>query len=183
MSVNNDNSTVNCSHTTCYRNLSDNTNWLSYLALNKTQKPQFNVSEIITTFRSLFRFWNKLHFSGPSSPIWRNLARLVWESVGDMVARGSAKVRRILAYLFDSEAREVNPWLRDDIRVAAKTLKYAFEGESDPFRLAFVSYFGTHPEKAVPYWQERAAKTEAWGNPKKPVQAVEVEQAKKAGAQ
>ena len=171
MSLVYDNSALSSGRNIRYRNLSDNGNPSNGLTPSKS---------------TLFCSRNKLHFGGPSSPIWRNLEQLVWEPIGEMVLRGSAKVRRILAYLFDSEAREVNPWLRDDLRVAANTLRYAHQGEADPFRLAFVSYFGTHPERAVPYWQERAAKTESWGNPKKPVRSdkpAEQVREKAAGAE
>ena len=129
-----------------------------------------------------FHFRNKLHFSGPSSPLLPNLVRLVWERIGEMVARGAAKVRRIIAYLFEAEKRESNPWLRDDLRVARSTLQYAHQGDPDPSRIAFVSYFGTQPEKAITYWQERERQTQAYLNPKKPAQSVEVEKAREKAA-
>jgi len=95
-------------------------------------------------------------------------------------------VEHVLLYLAAAEAKESDPWLQDDIRVAYKTCVNAQAGMSDPWIQAFCSYFGKHPKKAIPLWAERAAKREALLgpglteiSPKKPNQSVRLPQKRK----
>ena len=148
------------------------------ITIRPTYVPQSDKSRILRKVASFFA--DRHHVGGPYSPLWRNLTHLsqLWELVERLAARGAAKVARVIAYLFQLEQKEIDPWLRDDLRIAANTVKYAHEGQERPFHLAFSLYFGKQPEKAVRIWQERDRQTQAYLNPKKPVQKVaEVETA------
>lgn len=95
------------------------------------------------------------------------------------------RVWRVLEYLAKAELRESDVWLRDDIRVAYKTVVNASLGMSDPWIQAFCSYYGRHPRRAIPFWLEREAQREEkvgpgmTASPKKPVQSVRLPQNKK----
>jgi len=57
---------------------------------------------------------------------------------------------RVLARLEQSENREPNPWLRDDIRIAWIATLYASQGNSQPFIDASYRVLGLHPDKVWP---------------------------------
>jgi len=57
------------------------------------------------------------------------------------------QVERILAYLAIAEAREIDPWLRDDLRIAWLTVLYAARAYSQPFILATYRVLGIHPDR------------------------------------
>lgn len=71
------------------------------------------------------------------------------------------KCVHILAYLERAESIEVQPWQRDDLRVAWKTVLYAAQGHPDPWGYAFWSYYGKTWEKALAEWAKRDRSTEA----------------------
>lgn len=76
------------------------------------------------------------------------------------VQRGKISNRvseRVLCRIAQAEAREPDPWIRDDYRVAWLTVLRASEGCPDPFGLAFWGYYGTSWQRAVKFWQERTA--------------------------
>jgi hypothetical protein len=92
---------------------------------------------------------------------------------------------RIIARLFEAEGKEHNAHLRDDYRIASKTVYNCAHGIRDPWRYAFWTTFGKIPEKLIPLFAEQAdrnrkaiaanaALLEALtrGSPKKPVQSV-----------
>lgn len=89
--------------------------------------------------------------------------------------------RRILSRLAQAEAREPDPWLRDDLQVARLTVLYAASGEAvccSPQVLASYAVLGLHPEKV---WPAIEARRKALGPfdvigapPKKPAQSVKL---------
>jgi hypothetical protein len=61
--------------------------------------------------------------------------------------------RRILSRLIDAEAKEPDPWLRDDLRIARLTVAHAARGDAaslPPHVLASWEVLGLHPEKVWP---------------------------------
>ena len=78
---------------------------------------------------------------------------------------------RVLAYLADAEAREPQPWFRDDIRISWLTVLHCAEGIADPWRFAFWQYLGATPEKIIPQLTSRAEAHAAMELAKKPVQS------------
>jgi|SRR5882724_3491041 len=56
-------------------------------------------------------------------------------------------VESILQYLARAEQAEINPWLRDDLRIAWLTVLFADRGLSQPFVLASYRVLGIHPDK------------------------------------
>src|SRR5579872_3204523 len=87
---------------------------------------------------------------------------------------------RVLARLAEAEAEELNPWLRDDLRIARLTVAYAASGEAvlcSPHELASYMVLGLHPEKVWPAIQAREKALcgplfESGAAPKKPPQSV-----------
>ncbi len=66
--------------------------------------------------------------------------------------------QRILARLEQAEVEELDPWLRDDLRIARLTVCYAANGEAmlcSPHVLASYMVLGLHPEKVWPAIQAR----------------------------
>lgn len=96
---------------------------------------------------------------------------------------------RVVRQLRIAEARETDPWLRDDIKIARLTVAYAGLGEAvccSPHVLASYEVLGLHPEKVWPAIQERR---KALGPidvigapPKKPAQSVTLWPKKMNGA-
>jgi len=91
-----------------------------------------------------------------------------------------AIVRRILARLADAERREVDPWVRDDLRIAWITVLNAARGDTIPHIAATYTVLGLHPDRV---WSAIVERRKAllgscyetwWGSlpPKKPVQSV-----------
>ena len=65
---------------------------------------------------------------------------------------------RIIARLVQAEACELNPHLRDDLRIAKLTVLYAARGEAvlcSPHVLASYAVLGLHPDKVWPAIEER----------------------------
>jgi hypothetical protein len=97
-----------------------------------------------------------------------------------------AIVRRILSRLSAAEALEVDPWFRDDLRIARLTVAYAARGEAvlcAPDVLASYVVLGLHPEKVWPAIQaRRTALGPVCDVPKKPPQAVKLWSEKTNGA-
>ena len=93
-----------------------------------------------------------------------------------MPASVSSLSRRVLSRLIDAEAQELNPWLRDDLRIARLTVAYAARGEAvlcSPDVLASYMVLGLHPQKVWPAIQARSiALGPVCDVPKKPPQAV-----------
>ncbi len=102
--------------------------------------------------------------------------------------------RRVLARLAETEARETDPWLRDDLRIARLTVAYAASGEAvlcSPHALASYMVLGLHPQKV---WPAILARRKALGPlqevwdapvvsiPKKPPAAVKLWSEKTNGA-
>lgn len=59
----------------------------------------------------------------------------------------SPHVESILQYLSRAEWAEIDPWLRDDLRIAWLTVLYANRGAAEPFVLASYRVLGIHPDK------------------------------------
>ena len=57
---------------------------------------------------------------------------------------------RVLARLEQRERKEIDPWVRDDIRIAWITVLYAARGESQPHVAASYQVLGLHPDKVWP---------------------------------
>jgi len=57
---------------------------------------------------------------------------------------------RILARLAEAEARELDPWRRDDLRIAWITVLNASRGESAPHFWATYQVLGTSPDQVWP---------------------------------
>ena len=53
---------------------------------------------------------------------------------------------RVLDYLARAECREIDPWLRDDLRIAWLTVFYA-QTYPHPFAFAHYQILGIHPER------------------------------------
>lgn len=103
-----------------------------------------------------------------------------------MPASVSSLSRRVLSRLIDAEAQELNPWLRDDLRIARLTVAYAARGEAvlcSPDVLASYMVLGLHPQKVWPAIQARSiALGPVCDVPKKPPQAVKLWAEKTIGA-
>ena len=78
-------------------------------------------------------------------------------------------IARVLDRLSAAYDREVDVWLKDDIKIAFLTVVYANEegrvwgldNQGDPFgpwEYAFCVYLGKHPKKLIPFFVERAEK-------------------------
>lgn len=70
-------------------------------------------------------------------------------------SRVGKKCARILEYLEQAELKETDPWRRDDLRVAWKTVLYAAEGRENPWEAAWTSYYGKPLQNALDYWANR----------------------------
>ena len=68
---------------------------------------------------------------------------------------GQPKSEAVLAYLAKAEAREGNPHLADDIRIAWLTVLHAAAGVVDAWGFAFWQFFGKTYPKALLAWAER----------------------------
>jgi hypothetical protein len=106
---------------------------------------------------------------------------------------------RVLAYLEQEEKREIDPWLRDDIRIAWITTRWSQHGvpdwswhrHSSPYVAATYQVLRCHPDEVWPRIEaQRKAKLGAmyeqvWGeasSPKKPVQSERRGQSREAAA-
>ena len=109
------------------------------------------------------------------------------------------QTERVLAYLETAGKKEIDPWLRDDIRIAWITAKWSQHGvpewswrkDSPPYVAATYEVLNCHPDEVWPrIVAERKAKLgaayeQAWGAPsvpKKPVQRVKRAVAEKFAA-
>jgi hypothetical protein len=72
-----------------------------------------------------------------------------------MLDSGRAESWAVLAYLAESECKEPDVWLRDDIRVAWLCALYASHGVENPWGYAFWWYYGKTYPKALLAWAER----------------------------
>jgi hypothetical protein len=84
----------------------------------------------------------------------------------------------VLRYLARAESREIDPWYRDDYRVASHTVRFAKRGIANPFERAFLHYFGKSIDKALVAWDERDERTQyelLCALPKKPVVRAELD--------
>ncbi|HEY3972356.1 MAG TPA: hypothetical protein VGM18_05080 [Candidatus Sulfotelmatobacter sp.] len=89
--------------------------------------------------------------------------------------------QRILLYLEHAEKKEIDPWLRDDIRIAWITTLEASRGNSQPHVDATYRVLGVHPDQV---WTRIVARRKALlgseyedffggvSSPKKPVRSV-----------
>lgn len=66
------------------------------------------------------------------------------------MAPASRKTESILAYLAQQEALEIDPWMRDDLRISWITVLNASRGDSQPFVDASYRVLGLYPEKVWP---------------------------------
>jgi hypothetical protein len=104
-----------------------------------------------------------------------------------LVETEQERTERVLAYLENAGKKEIDPWLRDDIRIAWITAKWSQHGvpewswhrNSLPYVAATYQVLNCHPDEVWPrILAERKAKLgaayeEVWGAPsvpKKPVQ-------------
>lgn len=90
---------------------------------------------------------------------------------------------RVLRRLEVSEKKEVDPWLRDDIRIAWITVLYAARGNPEPHVDATRRVLGVHPSEVWPRIEARrraqlgALYGVVWGeasSPRKPMQSVKL---------
>jgi hypothetical protein len=90
------------------------------------------------------------------------------------------RAERVLVYLEQTERKEIDPWLRDDIRIAWITTLYASRGNSQPHIDATYRVLGCHPDQVWERILERrkaqcgSLYAQVWGgasSPKKPVQS------------
>jgi hypothetical protein len=97
---------------------------------------------------------------------------------------------RVLARLEDCERTEIDPWLRDDFRIAWITVLFASRGNLQPHVDATYRVLGLHPEKVWPAMMERRKAIcgrlyeEVWGgasSPKKPQRSVSLDEARGRG--
>jgi hypothetical protein len=88
---------------------------------------------------------------------------------------------RVLLRLEDAEKKEIDPWVRDDLRIAWITTLYAWRGNQQPHIDATYRVLGVHPDEVWPRMQARreaqcgSLYEQVWGSassPKKPVQSV-----------
>jgi hypothetical protein len=90
------------------------------------------------------------------------------------------RAQRVLVYLEQAERKEIDPWFRDDIRIAWITTLYASRGNQQAHIDATYRVLGCHPDQV---WSRIVARRKAqlgplyaqvWGgasSPKKPVQS------------
>lgn len=100
-----------------------------------------------------------------SSPVAEGLSQALTRELLLLMLRGQRQSENILAYLAVAEGREVDPWLRDDIRIAWLTVLHCAQGLSSPWEYAFWRYLGKHPDKLIPLFVERERKHRAMGVP------------------
>ena len=79
---------------------------------------------------------------------------LRWELVR-LFDSGQSKTEAILSYLASAEARELDVWVRDDIRIAWLTVLHAASGVADAWGYSFWQFFGKTYPKALLAWAER----------------------------
>jgi len=80
---------------------------------------------------------------------------LRWELVRLFDDFSGRKSEAILSYLASEEAREVDAWFRDDIRIAWLTVLHAASGMCDAWGYSFWSFFGKTYPRALKEWAER----------------------------
>jgi hypothetical protein len=68
---------------------------------------------------------------------------------------GQPKSESILRYLAETESREANPHLADDVRIAWLTVLHAASGVCDAWGYSFWQFFGKTYPKALLAWAER----------------------------
>ena len=68
------------------------------------------------------------------------------------------RTENVLEYLASVEDAEMNPWVKDDIRIAWLTVLYAARGYKEPHVSASYMILGLHPNKA---WTAILARREA----------------------
>ncbi len=72
-------------------------------------------------------------------------------------ARLSSKLsERIMARLFEAQAEESNVHLRDDYRIASKTVFNCYSGIPDAWETAFREYLGAPSSRLIPFFVKRA---------------------------
>jgi hypothetical protein len=84
----------------------------------------------------------------------QSLGVFFWELVR-LFDSGQPKSEAVLRYLAAAEAREVNPYLADDVRIAWLTVLHAAAGASDAWGYSFWQFFGKTYPKALLAWAER----------------------------
>lgn len=112
-----------------------------------------------------------------------------------VAAPASSFTERVLARLEERERKEIDPWMRDDIRIAWITVSLASRGEGDSHFWATYNVLGCHPDQVWPKILARRKAAlgghyeEFWGvvsaedfPPKKPAQSVKVEMNRRAAA-
>lgn len=112
---------------------------------------------------------------------------------------GVERTDRILLYLEQAEKKEIDPWLRDDIRIAWITTRWSqhgipswsLHGYATPYVAATWQVLHCHPEQVWPrIVAQREAKLGAlhekvWGaasSPRKPVQSVRLRKTRRDSA-
>jgi hypothetical protein len=95
------------------------------------------------------------------------------------------RTEKVLLYLETAEKKEIDPWLRDDIRISWITVLNASRGDLFPHVHATIAVLGLHPDRVWPAIVARRKAllgplyAEVWGeasSPKKPVQSVTLKQ-------
>ena len=97
---------------------------------------------------------------------------------------------RVLTRLEELETQELDPWVRDDLRISWITVLNASRGNQQPHVDATYRVLGLHPDKIWPQIVARRSAAlgewceEFWGehsSPKKPVQSVKLDSVSKTG--
>jgi hypothetical protein len=78
------------------------------------------------------------------------------------------KSEHVLAYLASVEDAEMNPWVKDDLRIAWLTVLYAARGYEIPHIWASYMVLGLHPDKVWPAMMTRREALLAQDRKKKP---------------
>jgi hypothetical protein len=86
----------------------------------------------------------------------RPVKRSVVPSPEGFAVLSSKLSERIIARLFDAERKEGNAHLRDDYRIAAKTVYNCSKNYPHAWNLAFCEYLGKHPSKLIPFLAAQA---------------------------
>lgn len=92
-------------------------------------------------------FARLLHFPVSSKLLESKALPLGWLLDPD---KSESFTNRVLARLIQAEAHEVDPWTRDDLRIAWIATLYASEGNPQPLIDATYAVLGLHPDKVWP---------------------------------
>src|SRR5882724_555279 len=80
-----------------------------------------------------------------------------------IVLRARRKLRGALEYLERVKYEQADPWVADDYRIAALTVRNLLDGRANPWELAFLAYFGKSFKKVLPIFLERERERLAMG--------------------